>query len=325
MKIERPSREALIRYYRGKSLPQEEKLIVLYLSMDIDHKYVESCLSEAWNNLEDEPQQLSDGRQHEAWVKFQQNKIGINQFPAWYSIRWYAYAAGVALLIMSAIGVTHLKSSNVDHPSYEHYAAALGKRREVKLKDNSTVTLFPGSSMDVPADFNIKDRKIVLKGRAFFEVSHNLQKQFLVTTGQLLIKDLGTSFEINESVTTSMITLKTGSVSINASNKELVRLTPGQKLTYQTNSNKFEIEKLDVNHSISWVKGELSYDLTPLDQICQDMEKWYNVQIMIKNHDLLNKKITTSFKDLPVNKVLDMLSLSGGLSYTITGNIITIN
>jgi transmembrane sensor len=325
MKIERPSREALIRYYRGQSLPQEEKLIDLYLSMDIDREYVELCLSEAWNNLEDEPLQLLDGQQRAAWDKFQQKKIGINQFPARHNIRWYAYAASVVLFIICTVVVIHFKSSKPDQLGHEHYSAALGKRREVKLKDNSTVMLFPGSSMDVPADFNSKDRKVTLKGRAFFEVAHNLKKPFLVTTGQLLTKDLGTSFEINEAGTTSMITLKTGSVSINAENKELAKLTPGQKLTYQTNSHKFVIEKLDVNKSISWVNGELSYDLTPLDQICHDMEKWYNVKIMIKTPDLLNKKITTSFKDLPVTKVLDMLSVSSGLTYTINGNQITIN
>jgi transmembrane sensor len=55
------------------------------------------------------------------------------------------------------------------------------------------------------------------------------------------------------------------------------------------------------------------------------MEKWYNVKIMIKTPDLLNKKITTSFKDLPVTKILDMLSVSSGLTYTINGNQITIN
>ena len=326
MKIERPSREALIKYYRGQSQLYEEQLIDTYLSMDIDHEYVEACLREAWNDLEEEQDDfLNEQQYHAAWGKFQARKAGINQFPAARNLKWFGYAAGVALFLVGTFTILHFKASKSNAVTFAHYTAKLGMRREVNLKDSSTVVLFPGSSLDIPSDFNNTDRKVTLKGRAFFQVAHNKQKPFLVKAAQLTTRVLGTSFEINMSGAAKTITLRTGKVGVSYAGKEIARLAPDQRMTYDPRVHKFTIEKVDTGQSMAWVSGELIYDLAPLSSICHDMEKWYNVKISIKNADLLNRKITTSFKDLPVEKVLDMLSVTTGLTYTVKGNQIIIN
>lgn len=328
MKIERPSREVLIRYYRGLSLPNEERLVALYLSMDIDKEYTESCLQEAWNDLNIEaPKVLSEDQYKAAWQKFQFRKTAVTQLPAKRTFRWYGYAASIAVFLVATAALFYYKTDRTDHVSFEHFVAAMGKRQEIRLKDSSAVMLFPGSTLDVPDNFNGKDRNVILKGRAFFQVAHNINKPFLVKSGQLTTRVLGTSFEVNATgaTATSTITLRTGKVGVSYSGKEVARLVPNQRITYNTKINKFKIEEVDAAQAMLWVDGELIYDLVPLSSICHDMERWYNVKITIKNPELLNKKITTSFKDMPVDKVLDMLSVTTGLTYTIKGNQITIN
>lgn len=328
MKIQRPSREALIRYYRRQCLPQEEQLVALYLSMDIDQAYAESCLQEAWNDLNEEPSKFPSADQHKsAWEKFQFKKVNLTQLPAKRTFKWYGYAASITLFLIGTLALIHLITIPTDNVSFEHYTAAMGKRQQIRLKDSSTVTLFPGSTLDVPDNFNRKNRNVILKGRAFFQVAHNISKPFLVKSGQLTTKVLGTSFEVNAAGTAniSTITLRTGKVGVSYSGKEVARLIPNQRITYNTQINKFKIEEIDAAQAMLWVNGELSYDLAPLALICQDMERWYNVKIIISNPELLNKKITTSFKDLPVEKVLDMLSVTTGLSYAVKENQITIN
>lgn len=327
MKIERPSREAIIRYYRGQCEPNEERLVALYLSMDLDKAYTESCLQEAWNDLNEEPSKfLSEDQYKAAWQKFQFRKVNATQLPAKRGFKWYGYAASITVFLMAAAALIYVKTTRTDKVSFEHFAAAIGKREEVRLKDSSTVMLFPGSTLDVPDNFNGKDRNVVLKGRAFFQVAHNSSKPFLVKSGQLITRVLGTSFEVNASgAGTSTITLRTGKVGVSYSGKEVARLLPNQRITYNSQINKFKIEEVNAAQAMLWVEGELTYDLMPLVSICQDMERWYNVKITIRNPELLNKRITTSFKDLPVNKVLDMLSVTTGLTYTIKGNQIIIN
>lgn len=328
MKLERPSREALIRYYRGQCLPHEEKLVALYLSIDTDAAYTESCLQEAWNDLNIEPPKvLSEAQYKSAWQKFQFRKINVTQLPAKRNFKWYAYAASITVFLVASLALVYLKTTQMDNVSFEHFTAEIGKRREIRLKDSSTVMLFPGSTLDVPENFNGRDRNVILKGRAFFQVAHNINKPFLVRSGQLTTRVLGTSFEVNETgaAGTSTITLRTGKVGVSYSGKEVARLVPNQRITYNTKINQFRIEEVDAAAEMLWVNGELIYDLEPLSSICLDMERWYNVKITIRNPELLNKKITTSFKDLPVNKVLDMLSVTTGLTYTVKGNQITIN
>nr|WP_199077708.1 FecR domain-containing protein [Pedobacter sp. ASV19] len=328
MKIERPSREALIRYYRGQCLRSEERLVALYLSMDIDGAYRESCLQEAWNDLNDEPPKfLNEDQYRTAWQKFQFRKINVVQFPARRTFKGYGYAASILLFLAAALALVYTKTIWNDKVSFEHFVAAMGNRQEIKLKDSSTVILFPGSTLDVPDNFNAQDRNVVLKGRAFFQVAHNIKKPFLVKSGQLTTRVLGTSFEVNGTgvANTSTITLRTGKVGVSYSGKEIARLVPNQRITYNTKINTFKIEEVNASQAMLWVDGELTYDLVSLASICKDMERWYNVKIAIKNPALLNKKITTSFKDLPVNKVLDMLSVTTGLTYTVKGNQITIN
>lgn len=327
MRIERPSREALIRYYRGQCLPSEETLVVLYLSMELDHDYTESCLQEAWSDLNQEPPKiLSVGQHKSAWKKFQLRKINGTQITTKRARKWYGYAASITLFLFGVLTLAYFVTNRTEKLSSVHFTAVIGEPKEIRLKDNSTVMLFPGSSLDVPDNFNSKDRKVVLKGRAFFKVAHNRKKPFLVKSGQLSTEVLGTSFEVNASdVARNTITLHSGKIGVRHLGKEVARLEPNQRITYDTQVNKFKIDKVDATKTILWVDGELTYDMVPLAVICQDMEKWYNVKIDIENPELFNKKITTSFKDLSVNEVLDMLSVTTGLTYAVKGNHIIIN
>lgn len=327
MKIERPSREALIRYYRGECLPNEETLVVLYLSMDLDHDFTESCLREAWSDLNDAPTKISSvGQRKAAWKKFQLRKIKATQISAKRTVKWYGYAASITLFLFGALALGYLVTDRSQKGGLDHYSAAIGERKEIRLRDSSTVMLFPGSSLDVPENFNGKDRKVVLKGRAFFKVAHNREKPFLVKSGKLSTEVLGTSFEVNASdVASSTITLHSGKVGIRHSGNEIARLVPNQRITYDTRVNKFKIDNVEAAETVLWIDGELTYDLVPLAVICQDLEKWYKVKIDIRNTELLRKKITTSFKDLSVSQVLDMLSVTTGLTYTVKGNHIIIN
>lgn len=326
MNTERPSREALIRYYRGQSAAQEEQLVALYLSMDIDQDYTESCLQEAWNNLNEEPPTTRTVDQHRvSWEKFQFRQLNALTSPSKRSFSWYKYAVASCLLLIGALGLIYLNTKMNTPLGVTHFIAKVGERREVRLKDSSLVVLFPGAKLDLASDFNDQDRRVTLQGRAFFQVTHHTDKPFLVASGKLLTRVLGTSFEVNTLTPTNTITLRTGKVAVGYSGKNVASLIPNQRISYNTQRNTFKIEHINASQELSWTAGELSYDLVPLEIIFEDLEQWYGVKIDVHNSKFRNKKITTSFKDLPVNQVLDMLSAITGFNYTIKGNQITIN
>ncbi len=325
MEIERPSREALIRYYRGQVLPHEERPVALYLAMDIDHAYTESCMQEAWEDLEGLPSTFGDaGRQQAAWEKLQARKAGMRRLPAQPMLKRWRYAAAAALLLAGALVMAYLWRTEADKPVAGHYVAALGQRQEIRLEDSSVVVLFPGSTLDIPADFNGRERNVMLNGRAFFQVAHQAAKPFAVKSGQLLTRVLGTSFEVNATDATHTVTLLTGKVGISHGSEDIAQLTPHQRMLFDTRTRGIRIERVDAAQATAWVGGELAYDLEPLGSICRDMESWFGVTITIENDHLLNKKITTSFGDEPVTDVLDLLARTAGFGYRVEGNQITI-
>jgi len=326
MRIERPSRKALITYFEGSSSHEEEKLILHYLSLDIDAEYIASCMKEAWSNLDGESMILSESQQIRAWNNFQLHQKELVQFPNERKHNWFVYAACIVFLILSTMGIFwHQKFSEKEATSIV-YHAGFGKQQKVHLKDSSTVLLFPGSSLKVTADFNQAERKVSLSGRAYFKVTHNSQKPFEVQAERLTTKVLGTSFEVNTDRLDHQqtITLHTGKVNIRDNKCTLANLHPNQQLIYDQKKHLFRIINVDASQTLSWINGELSYDLVPLQQICLDLEKWYNVKIEIKDRQLANKKISTSFKNTPIQEVLHIISLATGMSYTIKGNLIKI-
>lgn len=326
MKIERPSRNALVTYFRGLSSQDESKLIIHYLSLDIDAGYIESCMREAWSELDREAYPLSQTQKAKAWEIFQSKQNELNLIPSEKKQKWFIYAACISFFILSTLGIIAYQRYINKEATPTVYRAALGKQLKVLLKDSSNILLFPGSSLTVPANFNQADRKVELSGRAYFKVTHNNLKVFEVHSDLLTTKVLGTSFEVNadRSDSQQIITLHTGRINVSYDNRTLANLQPNQQLIYNQKNRLFKVIKSNATETISWINGELTYDLIPLKQICLDLEKWYAVKIEIRDQQLANKKISTSFKDIPLNKVLDMISITTGISYTIKGDHITI-
>ncbi|WP_312336747.1 FecR domain-containing protein [Sphingobacterium sp.] len=326
MSIERPSRKALITYFEGSSSHEEEKLVLHYLSLDIDADYIASCMKEAWSNLDGESMILSESQQIRAWNSFQLRQKDLIQFPGQRKHNWFVYAACIAFFILSTMCVIWYQQFAKQEATPILYRAGFGKQQKVHLKDSSTVLLFPGATLKIAADFNQTNRKVSLSGRAYFKVTHNSQKPFEVQAECLTTKVLGTSFEVNTDRLDHQqtITLHTGKVNIRDNKRALANLRPNQQFIYDQKKLLYKVVHVDASQTLSWINGELSYDLVPLQQICLDLEKWYNVKIEIKDRQLADKKISTSFKDTPIQEVLHIISLATGMSYTIKGNLIKI-
>ncbi|MCS4226973.1 FecR family protein [Sphingobacterium sp. BIGb0165] len=321
--MERPGEESLIRYFLGKCDPEEQKIVRAYLALKIDADYVECCLREAFYLQEDGGDSTEDEQARErVWDSLvaRQQEIPIIQLRP--RIRWYAYAAAVALAILS-VGVTFLLKSRRDFAqeqlAWQHIQGEAGHTTTVMLADSSTVTLFPGSTIDIPSNFNRADRRIKLNGRAFFNVAHNKEKPFYVSSDGLTTKVLGTSFEVNTMDSENIITLHTGQISVLRSDREIARLIPNQQIKYQQTTAKYSISSIDAASTLNWLHGELEYDRVPLRMIIRDMEKWYNVKIRVVQPLLLNQKVIFSFKDQSLNRVLNLLSKSANFSYEVNG------
>ncbi|WP_431293059.1 FecR family protein [Pedobacter sp. P26] len=155
-----------------------------------------------------------------------------------------------------------------------------GGQYRITLADGTKVWLNAASSISYPSAFAGKERRVVVMGEAYFEVAHNAQKPFIVSTQVQEIKVLGTAFNVNayqnEGVTVT--TLVHGRVQLNGAYiSKAAFLNPGEQSVL--NQNAFQITPVDASFYTAWKDGEFIFKATPLTEVLRQIERWYNLDI----------------------------------------------
>ena len=153
-----------------------------------------------------------------------------------------------------------------------------GQEATIHLADGSKVHLHPGSKLRFPNKFVGKERVVSLEGEAYFEVTHNPRKPFVVEISQGFTKVWGTEFDVTAFDGQPVsVTLVKGKVEVNLDKNKRV-LSPGQKAMLADNGQ-IQTSMVDTEPYTMWRDGYLYYDNVPLDEILEDIGKNYNVSI----------------------------------------------
>lgn len=236
------------------------------------------------------------------------------------------YAAAVAAGLVLLIGFGWMFYS-YQRPAPVLVAFTGAATQLIQLPDGSKVTLNRHSQLSYPQTFG-KERMVELNGEAYFEVSKNPEKPFRVKTNGVTVSVLGTHFNVNAYAADSLVetTLLEGSVAVSDNrNGNQVILSPNETAVYRKANGMLTLHsESDAGNEISWCKGILSFDNTPMGEIARELSHYFNVNIRIKSGDLRNYKLSARFKqDETLEEILDMLAPIGGFTYrTAQPNII---
>lgn len=160
-----------------------------------------------------------------------------------------------------------------------------GQEAVVNLADGSKVYLHPGSKLHFPNKFVGKERVVTLEGEAYFEVSHNPQKPFVVKTSVGITKVLGTEFDVTAYADKpTSVTLVRGKVEVQNANHTTI-LSPGRKAMLEQNGE-ITTSEVDTEPYTLWRDGYLYYDNMPLDEILEDIAKFYQINIKYQPHEV---------------------------------------
>lgn len=195
-----------------------------------------------------------------------------------------------------------------------------GNQSRLVLSDNTVVWLNAGSRLVYPSRFEDKTREVLLFGEAFFEVSKDEKKPFIVKTSDLQIKVLGTQFNISAYTEDKVIqtVLKEGSVSIRNNNSGLFErdlvLKPNQMASFNRTSKDTKVYEVDVNYYTLWTKGLLSFDEIDFTRIVKKVERFYNISIGFSEPNLgttrISGKLDLKQKREEVLEYLEKVSLT---------------
>ena len=235
---------------------------------------------------------------------------------------------GNVKIIKQSTGEISYAGTAVGEVSYNTLSVPRGsKPMSLMLSDGSKVWINVGSSLTYPTAFTGNERKVKITGEAYFEVIHNARMPFIVQNGDVMVRDLGTHFNVNTYADEPevRVTLLEGSVRI--SNNALSQLLkPGQQARFNNNENS-DIKVLnDVNMEevIAWKNGKFFFDKnTDIGTIMRQISRWYNVDIEYQGK--INQRFWGSIsKDVNVSQVLKILEATGGVKFKVEGNKIIV-
>ncbi|TRZ44346.1 FecR family protein [Robertkochia solimangrovi] len=195
-----------------------------------------------------------------------------------------------------------------------------GQKKTIVLPDGSTVRLNSGSTLEFPDRFDDDCRSVRLEGEAFFEVTRNPEKPFVIKTGAVKTIVLGTTFNVNSFSGNSEIavTVATGKVKV-ASPEMEVLLGPDEQGVFDRTTGSISRKSVESADFLYWKEGILHFEDVPLEQVAKSLERWYGVSIRFQHERTGKSHLTATYNDELLSVVLEsMMYVKKGLSYEYT-------
>ncbi|MDR1402176.1 MAG: FecR family protein [Tannerellaceae bacterium] len=306
--MERNGIEALLfAYFSGQTTEQEKKELLQWLEADEANKKIMAEMTDWWA-ISHTPLFVSDRKAD--FRKYFGDLIQTGQTQRKqkaFGFSLLGRMAAVALLLL-LIGVTayytgkNTQTISRETVSYET-VVPFGSKTKVILPDKSILWINAGSTVKYSDNRVDNQREVLLEGEAYFEVAPDVLKPFIVKTGNLDVKVLGTSFNVRayndeQTIDVALITGKVD-VYLNKANNEYgnAKLTPNQMLSYNKETNDMRIAAVHSSDYSAWKDSQFKFSEQSFTRIARDLERRHNIEIDI-NSDYLKKEIFTgSFSD----------------------------
>ena len=178
------------------------------------------------------------------------------------------------------------------------------------------MVLNAGASVTYGNHFGETDRNVLAEGRVFFDVAKDKKKPFVIQTGGLEIKVLGTKFDVDSRLDEVIVSLVEGTVSLTGieDGKESI-MKAGEVAVFDKKSGEVRIGKGDVRGSMLWCMERLSFQDATLDKVCHDLSMWYGVNVVLADNLVGKGCINFTITDESLESVLSIISATTGVNY----------
>ncbi|WP_199118209.1 FecR family protein [Pedobacter sp. ASV28] len=207
-----------------------------------------------------------------------------------------------------------------------------GKQLQLTLSDGSKVWLNANSKFKYPEKFNRANREVFLiEGEAYFDVTHNEDKPFIVVSKNLTTQVLGTAFNVKAYTYLGhiQIAVTRGKVRVSENSNQdgdkanSILLLPDEQVTVRANTGVMQKESVDANNVIAWQKGNLSFNNDRLVDVCATLSHKYKVKIYFEQESIKEYRLTAGFSQGDrLEDILLVLSSANNLAYQLKGDTV---
>lgn len=314
--------DLLDRYYRGETSAEEERALLYAIENgEIPEEGLERFYKRQWNAASDKIDPTLQ-KELEARVK-NEIRTGRNKKLRTFFTKVLAYAACIAIGAICSWNILKQQSQEENLSKLYSVITEKGQKTTVILPDGTTVWLNSDSRLSYDMLYDINDRKVSLEGEGYFEVAKDQDRPFTVHLADYSVTALGTSFNISayrddERITTTLVE---GKVRIHSDDID-TQLTENQAITYDKTNNRFIKEK-EIESYVSglWRNNELVVSPgTTLMELTVILERNYNIQFEFQDESIKQYKFEGIIKNSQMNNILELISLSAPVKYSIRGN-----
>jgi len=212
--------------------------------------------------------------------------------------------------------------------AYNTLKTPRGGQYNLTLADGTKVWLNAASSITYPVEFTGNEREVTITGEVYFEVAHNAEKPFRVSTGNQIVEVLGTHFNINAYTDEPLqkTTLFQGSIRIDR-NEQSVILKPGQQAQVENNpasSRLVVTSDINTEEVLAWKNGYFLFYSENIEGIMRQVSRWYNVDVTFEKGipDETFGGSISRFEN--VSQLLNVLQRTGSVHFKVEGRRITV-
>ena len=244
---------------------------------------------------------------------------------------WIQIAASLLFIIAGSLTVlTYMQNQTINTLAEQNVVIRSGDygKSLVTLPDGTIVHLNAKSSLTYSQDFGREDRKVKLSGEGFFEVKKNAKLPFAIHTRELDVTVLGTKFNFRNypEDETAVVDLLEGKVALDnhVQPMETRYLAPAEKMVLNKATGEMEIIAAEVEKAKIWTDDVLLFDEEFLPDIAVQLERYYDVKIILANPALETARFYGRFnrQTQSIYDVLNILSSTGRVSYVVKGDTI---
>lgn len=344
----------LTKRFLNELLPEEAAALQLLIKNNAEYAKQYELFSAYWSEegLDHSRDQVMFKR-ITAKISEHENTFNFPDNPAPLLIRNALYwKAAAAILIIACALFFYLSDSKVnradDVKNWAVETTARGLKKTLLLPDGTRVTMNAASKLTYPLSFKGGLREVYLSGEAFFDVAEDPRHPFVIHTGKMNIKVLGTAFNVKSYAEdgASETTLLRGSIEVTLSDRPADRiiLKPTEKLvvnyskTTRGVNERFSLP--DSTNSLtkityfntrdttimetSWLQNKLIFNDEDFGSLARQMERKYNVDIDFRDQELKGLRFTGMFEQESLDDALKTLQLLEGFKYKRSKDSITL-
>lgn len=233
-----------------------------------------------------------------AWERFHKDNI----VPAKIIPLWKQTWLRVAVSLLLIIGVITITKIIMD--PYKHIYSQ-DETLTITLPDNSKITLNKNTSLDYQKSFH-DNRKVVLNGEAFFWVTKDDKHPFTIETENGKIQVVGTSFNIDSDNDKTLVSVKTGKVSLSNS-KSQTYLLPGEQGLASKNTDAIVTTKMQDSVYDYYITHKINCINTSIADLATILEKSFHIKVIFQNKTIAQKAITAEFPDNNLDLIIEVI------------------